>query len=301
MTEASNFTTIVVNWNLKNTTERCLRALQESSQPCRTILVDNGSNDGSVEYLGALFPQVEFFCLPDNTGFSHACNQAIQKALDDKNTDYIFLLNNDALVHPDCLGELILAAQTHPKAGIFGPKIYYWGSEKIWYAGARQRRGVLAATDTGRGQMDHGQFAQLRSVDYIFGAAMMIRRSVFESIGLFDERFFLYLEDLDFCLRARAAGFELLFVPQSQVWHMISASTQHNPALRRYYHIHSTLLFLQKHLPSRLMPHAALFWSLVFGRAVLSDLLRGDFHTALASWPALRRGIASLPAMMWKR
>jgi GT2 family glycosyltransferase len=271
----ADVTTIVVNWNLKEETNRCLESLEKSTLPTRVVLVDNGSLDGSVSYLERRFPEIDIIRLGANIGFGRACNMAIQRILTRDQCRYIFLLNNDAVVHPQALTRLMEAAQANPSAGIFGPKIYSrQDPNQIWYAGARRRRGVLAAADTGRGQIDKGQFETLHQVDYVFGAAMLIQREVFERIGLFDERFFIYLEDLDFCLRAQQAGYSPLFVPQAHVWHSGSASTARFIQMRRYHHLRSTVIFLLKHLTPLWAAPALAFWSVVLLRSLGRDLLR---------------------------
>ena len=278
-------TAIVVNWKLKDETLRCLRSLAGLDFPCRIIVVDNGSGDGSAEYITRHFPQAELIALSSNVGFGSACNQAIARALEDTYCEYVFLLNNDTVIHPRALSELVSVAQAHPESAIFGPKVYYRDNpDTIWYAGARRRWGVLAAADTGRGQVDRGQFNVLCEVDYVFGTAMLIRRNVFERIGLFDERFFLYLEDMDFCLRAQAAGFSLLFVPQAHVWHKGSASTVHNKAMCRYHLVKSAVRFVKKHasLSSSLL--TITLWMSVLFRFVISDLVRGDFTIVRSYW-----------------
>lgn len=270
-------TAIVVHWNYKDITLQCLQSLVHLSYPTRVIVVDNGSS----ERLGVTFNSVpaELIVLERNLGFGAACNIAISRALEDQSCKYIFLLNNDTVVHPDAVAELVKAAESNPQAGVFGPKIYYSDRPHvIWYAGARQRWGVLAATDTGRGQVDNGQFDTRGSVDFVFGAAMFVRRTVFEKIGLFDESFFLYLEDLDFCLRARNAGFSLLFVPKALVWHKGSASFTNNRAMRRYYLVKSTFYFLRKHTTLLTMPLVFLFWTLVSLRMLLTDTIKGDWN-----------------------
>ena len=233
-------TVVVINWKLKEKTLQCLRSLEQLDYHCRILVVDNGSGDGSTQYISQHFPQVELLALPKNIGFAAGCNRALIRAFLDGKCDYVLLLNNDAVIHTHALTELINVAGTQPQAGILGPKVYYDdGSQRIWYAGARRRSGVLAAADSGRGQLDRGQFNTLREVDYVFGAAMLIRRCVFKQIGLFDENYFFYLEDLDFCLRAQKAGFSLLFVPQAHVWHQGSASTAFSPSLRKYHMVKS--------------------------------------------------------------
>jgi len=236
--------------------------------------------------------------LPTNRGFGSACNYGIIYALQDTACEYVLLLNNDVILHPQALTELVKAAQVLPNAGILGPKVYYNdGTNRIWYAGARRRWAVLAATDTGRGQIDHGQFNQTRRVDYVFGAAMFVRRTVFEQIGLFDENFFLYLEDLDFCLRAQNAGFTLWFVPQAYVWHEGSASIAHEAALYRYHIARSTTYFLRKHISSKHVPLAIAFWLLVAVRTIAVETLRGDIKKTLWYWPGFVAGLAvPLPA-----
>jgi len=239
------------------------------------VLVDNGSQDGSPRYLEERFPKLDIIRLEANLGFGRACNLGIRRAFEDSRVRFVFLLNNDAVVHPHALERLMEAAQANPTAGILGPKIYFRQEpSQIWYAGARMRRGVLAAADTGRGQIDRGQFELSRNVDYVFGAAMLIQREVIERIGQFDERFFIYLEDLDFCLRAQHAGFSPLFVPQALVWHSGSASTARFLYMRRYHHVRSSVIFLLKHLSPVWIAPALAFWSAAFLRSAGRDLLR---------------------------
>ncbi len=281
-------TAIIINWNLKETTFSCIQSLMNQDTSSDIILVDNGSRDGSVEYLSSHFPGLEIIPLPDNIGFGPACNRAIQKALQRTTCQFVLLINNDAVLAPDGLSRILQVADVTPAVGIFGPKVYYRDDpERIWYAGARQRRVVLAAAGTGRGQIDRGQFDKPIPVDYIFGTAMMIRRSIFEQVGLFDERFYLYLEDLDFCLRARRMGISLLFVPQARVWHTGSASTAHNLELRKYHYIKSSILFLKKHLSRAVIPLGLAFWSSVFLRMIVFDILRGDPPKLDTYWTAL--------------
>jgi len=283
---------VVVNWNLKETTCHALQSLEHLDLPCRLIVVDNGSDDGSVAYLASRFPQAVIISLPANVGFAAACNQAIRQALQAPDCDFVLLLNNDATLSPSALSELVRAAQRHPEAGIFGPKIYYQDPpRRIWYAGARRRRGVLAAADTGRGQMDQGQFSRERRVDYVFGAAMLMRRSVFDRIGLLDERYFLYLEDLDFCLRAQAAGFALWFVPEATAWHSVSASTAQQRYVRKYHQAKSTVYFHRKHTPPRYLLPVLAFWFLVFLRTLAQELPRREAASVSPYWRGMVAGV----------
>jgi hypothetical protein len=292
---------VVVNWNLKNETLCCLHSLERLDLPDRVsyhvTVVDNGSCDGSAQSIARRFPESRLISLPSNTGFGAGCNRAIEHLLAETGCEFVFLMNNDTVADPRALSELIQAAEAHPEAGILGPKIYYQHRPRtIWYAGARRRWGVLAAADTGRGQPDRGQFGVMREVDYVFGAAMLVRRSVFERVGSFDERFFVYLEDMDLCLRAQDAGFSLLFVPQAQVWHKGSASTAHDNGLRKHHFVSSTVRFVRKHTAPPLIPLAIAFWSLVLLRFVFMDVVRGNLSAVGSYWAGLVSGLRLKPS-----
>jgi GT2 family glycosyltransferase len=281
---------VVVNWNLKNDTIACLESVDKTGYPCHIVVVDNGSQDNSVEHIAHRFPRAKVLALPQNVGFAAACNLAIEEGLNE-HTQYVLLLNNDTIVHKDFFAELMRVAETRVQAGILGPKVYSTAEpDRVWHAGARRRRWVLAAVDLGRNRRDEGQFEQVQEVDYVFGCSMLVRRQVFEQIGMLDPNFFLYLEDMDLCLRAQAAGYRLVFVPQAKIWHRGAASTARNPALRKYYLVRSTLYFLRKHAARLWFPAAVIFWALVFLRAVLAELLRGDLDSVRAYSMGLLEG-----------
>lgn len=241
---------VVLNWNDRDAVGACLRSLLQTELPCQITVVDNGSTDGSPEHVARIAPGANLIALPRNVGPSAARNVAVRQALQTGGPDYFLFLDNDTLVHPQALAHLVQAASLHPNAGLLGAKVYYRDQpQRIWYGGAQRGPLLLEPRGTGRGQRDEGQFAQLRPVDYVFTVAVLVRRVVFQSIGLFDERFSYYFEDLDLCLRARAAGYDLLFVPDAQVWHIGSASMANN-RLRRYGELlRGAVHLLPKHSP----------------------------------------------------
>ncbi len=293
-----NVATIIVNWKLKEDTVWCIKSVQQSDTQTDIIVIDNGSSDGSVEYISRKCPGVELICLPKNIGFGPACNQVVSKLLNEKKHDFIFFLNNDATVSATTLSELLRAARIYPDAGIFGAKVYYSDKpDTIWYAGAHRRQGVLAITDVARGQLDCERFQFCREVDYIFGAAMMVRCAVFDRIGLFDNRFFLYMEDLDLCIRAQKAGFALLFVPDAKVWHKGSASTSKKVSLRRYFMAKSTLHFLRKHTTAISRLPVFMFWVFIYLNDIFADIIRGDMATLKAGWFGFVHGISRQKAI----
>ncbi|RLC82082.1 MAG: glycosyltransferase family 2 protein [Chloroflexi bacterium] len=257
---------IMLTWNQKKDTLTCLDSLSRMTYPnYRIVVVDNGSTDDTVPAVRNQYTEVEVIVNPRNLGFTGGTNVGLRHALS-QGTDFVFSINNDTLVSSDILDELISHAAP-PDVGVVAPKIYYADeSQRIWSVGARQHPLTLEMTDKGRNQIDTGQWEQVLERDYLLGCAQLLKRSVLEEVGLLDETFFLYYDDLDFCLRARKAGYRLLLVPQAKMWHKVAASAGGVDSPRvRYYRARSSVWFLRKHM-------RGLHWLIVipyrFGSAV---------------------------------
>jgi GT2 family glycosyltransferase len=219
---------VVLNWNGLEDTRALLRTLERCRVPAgwsaEVMVVDNGSTDGSAQRIGAEFPQVDVLALPANLRFAGGNNQGIERALA-AGADAIMLLNNDTEADPALLERLLLALEQHPEAGAVAPLIYFAApSRRIWYAGGRCTPALGLAAHRGLRQLDRGQYRSIERTGYLTGCCLLARRAVWEKVGLLDERYFIYAEDADWCLRARRAGFALLFVPTARLWHKVSAS-----------------------------------------------------------------------------
>jgi len=205
--------------------------------------VDNGSRDGTVDFIREKFPAVKVIANSCNLGFAAGCNVGIRYAVS-KRADYVLLLNNDTLVAPDFLDKLIAHAQVLPNAGILAPKIVYAdGSGRLWFAGGHCHPITLDVVSSGLSTSN----SEPQPVDYVFGTAMLIRKNVLEDVGLFDELFFMYYEDMDFCLRARRAGYKIYYIPAAIVHHHVAASTAMFLPARYYHKARSSVLFFRKH------------------------------------------------------
>jgi GT2 family glycosyltransferase len=192
-------------------------------------------------------PDVKFIQSGANLGFAGGNNVGIHFAME-QGADYIWLLNNDAVADPLALSALIEALETNPAAAIAGSKIYYRDDpQRIWSAGGSWSKGNLRLRQRGAGQIDTGQFDQPCPVDSVSGCSLLIRVSEIEKIGLLDESYFLYWEDIDWCARAEAAGCRVLYVPNSQVWHWVSASAAQRSRLQYYYYTRNGLTFCSRH------------------------------------------------------
>jgi GT2 family glycosyltransferase len=239
---------VILTWNHLEDTLACLETVQRLTYPCyRLLVVDNASTDGTPAATAARFPTVEVIVNAANLGYAAGNNVGLQRALE-VGADYILLLNNDTQVAPDMLDELVAAALADHRAGLLSPKMYYADpADRLWYAGARQQPLTLAAVHTHRGESDTAGPQTPQAVDYIFGCGMLIRRAVLEEVGLLDPGYFMYYEDADFCMRVRAAGYRLLYVPRARLWHRVAGSTEGQLPLWFYYRAKSRGRFLRQH------------------------------------------------------
>lgn len=249
---------VVLNWNgLENTLE-CIESLSKTNYPnYEIIVVDNGSSDGSSQTLKDRRYKITLLENAENLGFSAGNNVGILYAIE-HGTDYVFLINNDTIVDPDVLKVLVDVSERDALAGMIGPKIYdFYEPDKIWFAGAYIDWKTGESPHSGKGQIDKGQFNTVIEVDRLTGCAMLIKRAVFEKIGLLDPDYFLYFEDVDFCVRARKAGYKSICVQYAKVWHKESMSTKAKDGspLHTYYHNRNRLLFLKKHGKILLIEH----------------------------------------------
>jgi hypothetical protein len=218
---------IVLNWNGLKDTHECLKSLQGISyQNYRIVLVDNASTDGSVKILRKAYPDLTIIENEENLGFSEGNNVGIRYALS-QGADYIWILNNDTVVDPLALTALIDVAGENTKIGILGSKIYYYDEpDTLWFAGGPMDWHNLETPHVGINEKDYGQYDEIKEYDRVAGCSMMVTRELCDQIGLMDPAYFLYVEEIDWCLRAWANGFKVVYVPGSKVYHKVSKAVQ---------------------------------------------------------------------------
>lgn len=239
---------ILVNFNNEHYTLPCLESLTQVNYPnLDTIVVDNGSKPESVQAIRDAYPDVTLIDLGENRGFTGGNNAGIRRALDNGD-DYIILLNNDTTVAPDMFDILIDVMEKDPSIGVTGPTIYYHDHpDMIWsIAGAidwkHGRSSMIGLNETDNGQFGHSP----READFITGCALMVRREVWEKVGLLDDDFFIYYEETEWCVRAGRAGYKICYVPQAKMWHKISIEARAASPWAYYYMTRNRFLFLNK-------------------------------------------------------
>jgi GT2 family glycosyltransferase len=240
-----------VNWNGRADTLECLESLSGLDDPYSRIVVsDNASSDQSVEAVRREYPSAIILANPENLGFAGGNNVGIRYALQ-QGADYVWLLNNDTIVERNALSTLVQVAESDPAIGILGSKIYYYSDrDVISFAGATIDWGKGRSPHVGRGESDRGQYDTVRDVDRVSGCSMLVRKEVCERVGLLDDDFFLYAEDVDWCVRARIAGYRCVYVPASMVFHKEAASVKGKDGkgtLFLYYNTRNFLKMIAKH------------------------------------------------------
>jgi GT2 family glycosyltransferase len=240
---------VVANWNGGEDNLRCLSSILAQGLPGRDVfVVDNGSVDGSAERIAECLPEVRLLRNADNLGFAAASNRGAQAALRE-GADAVLFVNNDAELPEGVLAALVHAMGADPGLGIVGPRILYkYVQDRVWSAGGVLTWRQNLSTLLGHGEPDEPRWHATRKVDYIPGCVMLVRRDVFERVGYLDPEFFAYMEDIDYCLRARKAGYSVCVVGEVAALHDASRATGggYNPR-RKYMMGVNSVWFLRRH------------------------------------------------------
>jgi GT2 family glycosyltransferase len=303
-----NLSIILVSWNTRSLLHQCLESIYTHPPDClfEVWVVDNASTDGTPEMLYDTFPQVRLIQNPDNTGFAAANNQAIHRS----HSRYVLLLNPDTVVLPGALDELVRYMEGNPRAGGAGPRLLnsdgslqpsccptptlvnefmrLYHLDRIW----------LRA----KSNMETWAHDVPRPVEIIQGACLILRRSALEQVGYLDERFFIYSEDDDICMRLRKDGWTLSWLPFAEVIHYGGQSTSQVQAEMFLELYENKLKLMRKHYGRS---GAAIYKLILFGsaltRVALIPITRRNGHPEGERYRALgdnyRRLITALPGM----
>jgi hypothetical protein len=238
---------IILNTNRREDTLACLRSLKEQTYGNqRAIVLDNHSTDGSEEAIQAGFPEAQIIPIQENLGYAGNNNVGIEAAMK-QGADWIFVLNEDTVMEPDCLRQLIQAGEGDPKIGILGPMVYHHNEPEIIQSAGGMITKYWSGIHLGKDEPDMGQYHAPHQVDWISGCAILLRRAVIEQAGMLDPRFFYYWEETEWCVRTAKAGWKLMHVPQAKLWHKgVQRDYQPKPSLY-YYDTRNHLLLLYKH------------------------------------------------------
>lgn len=250
---------VIVNWNVRELLAACLRSLNTSRTPhnYEIIVVDNNSSDGSVEYIQKQFPAVNLIALKENVGFARANNQAIKRA----QGRYVFILNPDCEVFADTLAQAVRFMDEHPSVALLAPRIenadhtFQRGSVRsdptLWsqlLVLLKLQRLILLLNVPSNYYQAAFNPDREQDIEQAMGAALFVRRSALDAVGLFDELFFLWFEEVDLCKRLRTSGYSIRFSPAVRVIHHGGQSfSQRAPLARQLIYNKSLVRYFFKH------------------------------------------------------
>jgi len=268
---------VIVNWNDTAASIRALRSVQ-TSEPVLTILVDNASLDDPTAAVRDALPGTQVLRLPANCGYAAACNHGVRAAVA-AGAEHLLVMNNDAELAPEALDRLVAADRQHP-GSVLAPLIVYTDApDEVWSAGGYLEPPCVRNHHLGLGDPRSAHTAS-HPVEWATGCALFFSRSTFERIGPFDEKFFLYLEDVDWCLRARRAGIRTWIIPDAVVRHEVSRTTGALPsATIRYYAYRNHFRLAFRHAGwARVVVAGELVWTLakISVRQIASPAFRHD-------------------------
>jgi GT2 family glycosyltransferase len=316
VTDPSRWAVVVPAYNHAEDTITCLASLwQAEPRPGSVLLVDDASTENAIEVIAAWArksdiphrvvdpvtltrakqhaPWLTIVASNVNGGFVVSCNIGLRYMRDHTDSSHTLLLNNDTAVAPDYFGELALAVDRHPDVGLLTGSIYEWDRITVWYAGASFNP-LRARAAHITGPINHNE---ARETGYVCGCTMLISRAVLEQVGLFDESFSPgYAEDLDYSLRARAAGFPVMYAPRAVCYHRVGTSlgrrAEHSP--RILYSINRNLAFaLRRNYRGWRLAGGIAYLAVTKPAKALLEVLRGRPRRARAVLSGTIRGIFS--------
>jgi len=241
---------IVVNWNGTDDTLECLDSLMHMEYPrCEIIVVDNASQPSPRAVITERFPAVTYIDSGANLGYAGGNNVGMRRALA-RGHDYVFVLNNDTVVEADVLRKAVAVATSDPRIGVVGVKVIAFDDPgRVWvaYGQVTYRQGLVRLI--GYYGQDDGTYDEQKDVEWVPGTAMLFSRRALEAVGLFDDNFFAYHEDVDWCTAARKRGFRVVFAPQPRIYHKGHQSSGGKGYVtpRQYLAGRNMVLYVRKH------------------------------------------------------
>lgn len=273
---------IVLNWNgLKDTIE-CLESLKKITYPnYEVIVVDNGSKGNDADVLEEKYGDyIELIRNRENLGFTGGNNVAMRTVVE-RGINYVLILNNDVVVEKNFLEPLIEDILRDENIGVIGPaNYYYYEPQKILHSGGKIN--YWKGKAVGLNLLESS-----KELNSLAGCCLLIRKEVIDQIGYFYEPYFLNFEEVDYCLRAKKAGFKISYEPKSKVWHKTQATLDKIPAAQCYYFYRNKFLFIKRNAPFYIKYPFYFYYSLYLIFKFIEKLIRGDRLTAFSIRDAL--------------
>jgi GT2 family glycosyltransferase len=293
-------TVVVLNYNGEDLLPGCLDSLAtQTGEPFDTEVVDNGSKDGSAALVTGKYPWVRFLALDGNYGFTGANNVALRESLA-RDNEYVLLLNNDTIAAPTLISEMLAVMDSDVKIAAVCPKIYFAAQRnRLWYAGGDFNLWTSVTKHRGWKKLDKNEFDQGPDITQATGCAMLVRVSAVREVGLLDERFWGYGEDLDWSVRFNRRGYRIAFAPKAHLWHLdgatfVKAVGKGSEERRQFLSTRNMIFVARKHVHWWQVPtHAAGFLLNHVAFFTALRLWRRDFRALAAIYRGIGEGLST--------
>jgi len=287
---------VILNTNRREDTLACLESLARVTyQDLKIIVLDNQSTDGSVDAIRAAFADVQIINLMTNLGYAGNNNVGIEAAIR-QGADWILVLNEDTILDPNCLAELIKVGESDPRIGIVGPMVYHYDEPTIIQSAGGMLGKYWQSQHLGKNEPDCGQFPTPHRVEWISGCALLIRTAAVQQVGMLDANFFIYWEETEWCIRVSRGGWEIYHVPQARLWHKgVKRDYQPKPSFT-YYGTRNHLLTLSKHHAPLVVK--LLTWIQIL-RTLISWSIKPQWKSKLEHRDAMWNGVIDFLRHRW--
>lgn len=281
---------VIVNYNGANYQNDALRTIYVSTyKNFEVIIVDSASKDNSIELARNEYPQIHFLLQDENVGVAKGNNIGIRYAIDELDSEYVLLINNDIELDEHVLERLIEKAD---EATITVPKIYYYEPhDMLWFAGGNMYWNKGESGHIGNFETDHGQYDNEKIIEYSPTCCMLIHRDVFDKIGYIDETVFMYFDDTDLCVRMNDAGYKIKYIPSAFMWHKVSSSGGGmDSKVYVYYNFRNKFYFMNKYKDRLQFPARLFTYTKLLAKFILSPVYKKNDKYILKAWHDYRAG-----------
>jgi len=260
-------TSIIINSGHQTDILECLASLFRGSYPNNKVIVlDYHLANESLNAIREIYPDVQVVELEKNLGYAGNNNVGIDIALE-QGAEWIFILNDDVVLDPGCLTELMAIGENDPEIGVVGPLVYHHDEPNVIQSAGGLLGNYWQSQHLGKNELDHGQYIDPHHVEWISGCAIMVRGKAIELAGMLDQNYFMYWEETEWCIRIRRVGWKVMHVPQAKIWHKgVRRNYQPTPSFT-YYGTRNHLLTLSKH---KAPLHAKIFTWMQLVRTMVS-------------------------------
>ena len=276
MVQNPNVIVLILSYNGKFLLKECLESYLNNSYPnFEIILIDNGSSDGTDEYIKENFPKVSLLRIENNLGYSGGMNKGLDEAFNKRDADYVLISNNDVKAHKDVVKELVSTALLDNKIGFVTGKVYFYDSPEILQTVGKMEHKILwMGTHIGYKEKDIGQYEFEKEIQWCDDIFWLVNRKVFKETGGYDEEFFLTGEDYDWQARAKQKGFKIFYNNKAKIWHKDSMTVSKASPLRVYYTYRNKIIIQYKYRSKKEFRIFSRFYIKKTSRSIIGSIVK---------------------------